>query len=157
MIKYSLICDKQHEFEGWFSTSDDFDAQKKRNLVNCPLCNSSNIAKTLMAPSISTSKTKTPDPVPEGNKRAKEALLTANADIPAAFNELVSQMRDLRTHIQKNSDNVGNKFPDEARKIHYGEVEKRSIYGQANAEDVKELVEEGVEVMPLPILPEDRN
>ncbi len=157
MIKYSLICNKEHAFEGWFSTSEDFDAQKKRNLVNCPICNSSDIAKTLMAPSISTRNVKTPDPGSQGNKAAKETVLTANSEIPANFNELVSQMRDLRTHIQKNSDNVGNKFPDEARKIHYGEVEKRSIYGQASAEDVKELVEEGVEVLPLPVLPEDRN
>jgi hypothetical protein len=155
VIKYSLICDRQHAFEGWFSSGEDFDAQKKRNLVSCPICNSGNIEKTLMAPSISTSKAKAvivPSPdTPE------QSLPTAATQVPAGFSEAMAKMRDLREYIHANSEDVGNKFPDEARKIHYGDAEKRGIFGQASPQDVKELVEEGVEVMPLPILPEDRN
>ena len=169
MIKYSLICDKEHAFEGWFSNSQDFDSQKHRNLVTCPYCDSSKISKTLMAPSISTSKAKRPDNIPAnssvengtdkeaGKPDSDEAVVGTNANIPAAYNEMVEKMRELRNHIQANAENVGTKFPEEARKIHYGETEKRGIFGRASAEDVEELMEEGVEVMALPVLPEDSN
>ncbi len=157
MIKYSLICDKEHAFEGWFSSSQDFDAQKHRNLVTCPYCDSPKINKKLMAPSISTSKAKSPKIVDGDNNQANEIVAGTDGQVPVAYSDMMNKMRDLRNHIQANSEDVGNKFTDEARKIHYGEAEKRGIYGQASASDVKELVEEGVEVMALPVLPEDRN
>ena len=157
MIKYSLICDKEHAFEGWFSTSQDFDEQKKRNLVNCPMCNSSNVTKTLMAPSISTSKRKLQPPEPIKTEPTGSESSVANSPVPENFQELAVKIRELRSNILENSKNVGSKFPDEARKIHYGEVEKHSIYGQASAEDVKELVDEGVNILPIPTLPEDNN
>ena len=157
MIKYSLICDKEHSFEGWFSSSGDFDTQQKRGLVTCPFCNSGNITKSLMAPSISTSKTKTAPPGASQEETPDNLPVTTTTQIPAQVGELITKMREWRTQIQANSENVGTKFPEEARKIHYGEAEKRGIYGQASVHDVKELTEEGVEVMPLPVLPEDRN
>ena len=168
MIKYSLICEKEHDFEAWFSSSKSFDDQQGSNLVSCPICNSSKINKTLMTPSISTSKTKAVLPAlpvqdPLQNQPAKEALVTSPAAIPSVpspppgFDEFITKVRQMRQHIVVNSEDVGNKFPDEARKIHYGETKKRSIYGQASSQDVKELVDEGVEVMAMPHLPEDNN
>ena len=157
MIKYSLICDKEHAFEGWFSTGQDFDTQNQRNLVNCPICNSSKIAKTLMAPSISTGKTKLQPAKPVNIEPAKGEAQVANAPVPENFQELVVKIRELRANILENSRDVGSKFPDEARKIHYGEVERHSIYGQASDKDVKELIDEGVDILPIPTLPEDNN
>ncbi|MCP4184099.1 MAG: DUF1178 family protein [Hyphomicrobiales bacterium] len=157
MIKYSLICEKEHAFEGWFSTGQDFDQQNRRNLVNCPLCNSSNITKTLMAPSISTSKTKLQPSEQIKNEPTSSKSGVANSPAPENFQELVEKVRELRSNILENSKNVGSRFPDEARKIHYGEVEKHSIYGQASAQDFKELVDEGVNILPIPTLPEDNN
>ena len=157
MIKYSLICDNEHQFEGWFSTGQDFDEQRRRNLVNCPMCDSSNITKTLMAPSISTSKKAVQAQVKPNVEHSDRPTPVANSHVPDNFQELVGKIRELRANILETSKNVGDKFPDEARKIHYGEVEKHSIYGQASAQDVKELVDEGVNVMPIPSLPEDNN
>jgi hypothetical protein len=157
MIKYSLICDKEHAFEGWFSTGQDFDEQRQRNLVNCPMCNSSNITKTLMAPSISTSKTKLQPSKQIKIEPVSDESPVANSPVPENFQQLVVKIRELRSDILENSKNVGSKFPDEARKIHYGEVEKHPIYGQASAQDVKELVDEGVNILPIPTLPEDNN
>lgn len=157
MIKYSLICDKEHTFEGWFSTGKDFDQQNQGNLVNCPICNSSKVSKTLMAPSITTSKMKSLVPQQPENESTDSNSSVANTQAPPNYQELVGKMRELRTNILANSKNVGKEFPDEARKIHYGEVEKHSIHGQASAEDVKELIDEGVGVLPLPVLPEDNN
>ncbi len=153
MIKYSLSCENSHEFEGWFSNSGDFDTQQKRGLVSCPLCNSGKISKSLMTPSISTAG-------PTGSipsKTQSESTLATNTNAPPGSAELMKQLRGFRDHIESNAENVGNKFSEEARKIHYGEADKRGIYGQASKEDVRDLVDEGVEVMPLPVLPEDSN
>jgi hypothetical protein len=143
MIHLSLGCDKDHEFEAWFRNSSDFEAQVKRRIVNCPVCGSTNIAKSLMAPRIS------------GTRKSDK---TENLAIPDPDATKVRElMKAVRDHVKANADYVGEKFADEARKIHYGEAEKRGIYGEASAEETKELKEEGVEVFPLPVLPDDRN
>lgn len=141
MISFNLICDKDHEFEAWFRNSSDFDSQKDRNLVSCPACGSTSVEKALMAPSVSTSKGKETMPVASGPDPQK----------------LMAEMTKLARKIRENADNVGDKFPEEARKIHYGETDPRGIYGQASPEEAKSLAEEGVEFMPLPPLPEDQN
>ncbi|MCF6320894.1 MAG: DUF1178 family protein [Rhizobiaceae bacterium] len=153
MIKYSLSCENKHDFEGWFSSSSDFDTQKKRGLVTCPLCDTSKIDKTLMTPSLSTGRqlSKT------SSQTQRDATLATNTKMPPESAELIKQLRNFRDNIQANAENVGKKFPEEARKIHYGEADKRGIYGQASKEEVRDLVDEGVEVMPLPTLPEDTN
>ncbi len=141
MIRFSLICDATHEFEAWFRSSDDYDAQAKRGLVSCPVCHSQKVGKALMAPAVST-----------GRKRETMAL-AADAEqkrIAAAMIELARKMRE-------NADYVGDKFAEEARKIHFGETEQRGIYGEATFEEVNALVDEGVDLLPLPPLPEDRN
>ncbi len=142
MIRFSLICDNDHDFDGWFSSSDDFEMQLKRGLVTCPSCNSPKISKSLMAPSVSTG-------------RRKDKMEVATAD--AAKLEVLTEMRKLRDKITENSENVGRRFPEEARKIHYGEAEERGIIGEANRDEVEGLLDEGIAIAPLPVLPDDAN
>lgn len=141
MIRFSLICDHDHEFEAWFRNNDDFDRQKKRGFVECPSCGSTKVEKALMAPAVST-----------GRKREKVAL---------AMNEMqkkaMAEMKALSEKIRENAENVGDKFAEEARKIHFGETEARGIYGEATLEEAKSLAEDGVSFMPIPVFPEDRN
>jgi len=142
MISFRLACDKDHVFDGWFGSSEDFEAQKQRKLVECPTCGSIEVEKTLMAPTVSTA-------------RKKETMAVATMD--KARNEVMREMKALRDKVIENSDDVGERFPEEARKIHYGETEARGIYGQATKDDVESLLEEGVEIAPLPVLPDDAN
>ena len=144
MIKYALICDKAHEFEAWFGSSDDYDQQRKRGFVDCPICGSNQVEKMLMAPSVSGTKKSTSSDVP----------MTTMPQMPA---EMVEKLREIKQHVEANSENVGDKFPEEARKIHYGEAEARGIYGKASVEEAVSLAEEGVDVMPIPELPEEKN
>ncbi len=142
MIKYSLSCENAHAFEGWFSTSADFDSQIAGGFLTCPVCNSSSISKTLMAPSVSTARKR---------EQKREMVMSA------AHQEMVAKIREAVALIRASAEDVGEKFPEEARKIHYGESEARGIIGQASIGDVRELLEEGIEVAPLPVLPEEAN
>jgi hypothetical protein len=161
MIRYSLACDKQHDFEIWFKNSADYDKQRKRGLVTCPACGSGKVEKALMAPSLGRGSRKgatAPEPVaapPEASTPVETK--TPVAMVSPAEQEFRAKLKELRDHLVKNADNVGNKFPEEARKMHYGEKEHRSIYGEASPQEAKELLEEGVELHPLPVLPEERN
>lgn len=141
MIRFSLSCDKDHEFDGWFRNSDDFESQKKRGFVACPVCNSAKVEKALMAPAVST-----------GRQREKIAVAMGEEQRKA-----LAKLKEFAAKARENADYVGEKFADEARKIHFGEVEARGIYGEATAEEARELIEDGVEFMPLPVFPEDRN
>ena len=162
MIRYSLVCERKHTFEAWFKNSADYDRQAKRGLVSCPTCDSSKVEKALMAPSLGAGTRKRKSaPAVEAPVTATEAP-AAEPPAPVAMmspqeQEFRSKLKELRDHLVKNADNVGKKFPEEARKMHYGETEHRSIYGEASAEDAKELHEEGIEFHPLPILPDERN
>ncbi len=156
MIRYALACDKGHNFESWFPDSVAYDKQTKRKLVTCPYCGSAKVEKAIMAPRLSSASKKrsVPSEVP--------AVAAPAANSPVAMmspqeQEFRSKLKELREHLTKNADNVGQKFPDEARKMHYGEIEHRSIYGEATPKDAKELLEEGIEFHPLPILPDERN
>lgn len=142
MIRFGLICDREHEFDGWFGSSEDFDAQLKRGLVACPSCNSIKVSKSLMAPSVST-----------GRQKDKMAVATMDN----ARRQMVAEMKKLREKITANAENVGRRFPEEARKIHYGESEERGIYGEADLQEVESLLEEGIEIAPLPPVPDDAN
>ncbi len=141
MIRFSLACDHGHEFEGWFRSNDDFDKQKKRGLIDCPDCGSHKIDKTLMAPAVSTTK------------RREKMALAMNAE----QKRVMGEMKALADKMRENAENVGDKFAEEARKIHFGETEQRGIYGEATAEEAKSLVEDGVPFMPIPVFPDDRN
>jgi hypothetical protein len=158
MIRYALACDKRHEFEIWFKNSADYDRQRKRGLVTCPVCDSAKVEKSIMAPALGRSSKKISAPRPA--ETAPPA--TPDAKSPVAMmspqeQEFRSKLKELREHLTKNADNVGTKFPEEARKMHYGETEHRSIYGEASPQDAKELHDEGIEFHPLPVLPEERN
>jgi hypothetical protein len=163
MIRYSLICDGKHDFEIWFKNSADYDKQSKRGLVTCPACGSAKVEKALMAPSLGRGTKKgaavreiaIEAPAPETPAPAENK--TPVAIVSPQEREFRAKLKELRDHLTKNADNVGAKFPEEARKMHYGEAEHRSIYGEASPQEAKELLEEGVELHPLPVLPDERN
>jgi hypothetical protein len=155
MIRYSLRCEHDHAFESWFQDSSAYDAQVKRKLVSCPVCGSHGIEKAIMAPRIVSKKgreSSAPAPAP-----AETGTATSTPLLMAQERELRAKLKELRDHIVKNADNVGESFPNEARKMHYGEIEHRPIYGEASPDEAQALIEEGVEVSPLPVLPDDRN
>ena len=149
MIRYSLNCEQGHEFESWFPSSSAYDKQAKRGLLSCPHCGSAKIDKAIMAPRLSGTNR---EPPPEAAAPKNPVAMLSPQE-----REIRSKLKELRDHLTKNAENVGQKFPEEARKMHYGEIEHRSIYGEASPEEAKGLAEEGVEFHPLPILPDDKN
>lgn len=179
MIRYALNCDQGHGFESWFANSSAFDKQAKRGLVTCPVCGSGKVEKAIMAPSLARGDGEgrqpipmpaPPSPGPAPTSPAPAAVTPAVAPpaiaaapkspvamMTGAERELRHKLKELRDHIVKNAHYVGPRFPEEARKIHYGETEHRSIYGEASPDEAKKLHEEGIEFHPLPILPEDKN
>ncbi len=148
MIRYDLICDSGHAFDGWYRDSAAFDTLAVNGLVECPVCGSCEVAKQLMTPRVPAKANAKddggPQPVFAGPQDPQQRAL-------------MEAMRKVRRHVEENADYVGEQFPEEARKMHYGETEERGIYGEASSEEAKELVEEGIPVSPLPKLPEDRN
>ena len=140
MIRYRLICENDHEFDGWFRDSATFEQQSESGEVTCPFCASAHIGKAPMAPSIAGSP-------PE----------EASAKWQAVMRHMGEHLREFREYVTKNAEYVGADFTEEARRIHYKETEERRIYGEASKSDVTELTEEGINVMPLPALPEDQN
>jgi hypothetical protein len=187
MIRYALICPDRHEFESWFASSAAYDEQARRALVTCPVCGSEKIAKALMTPRLVRTDARTPPPTPSATTpappdsgaaptpaTAAEASATGpetggrtgTAHSPAAMPALMvapqeqefrRKLKELRDHLVRHAENVGTQFPEEARKIHYGDVEPRSIYGVASPEEAKDLHDEGIAFAPLPVLPDDRN
>ena len=159
MIRYTLRCERDHGFESWFQSSSAYDSQVRRKLVTCPVCNSTKVEKAIMAPRI-VSKKGRDNAVPATPTPVAPAETTASESTPllmAQERELRAKLKELRDHIVKNADNVGERFPNEARKMHYGDIEHRPIYGEASPDEARALIEEGVEVAPLPVLPDDRN
>ncbi|MEX2616884.1 MAG: DUF1178 family protein [Alphaproteobacteria bacterium] len=132
MISFNLRCAKDHVFEAWFKDSASYDEQVKRKALSCPSCGGTTIEKGVMAPNIS-----------RGSGRRKSDNMPSPAQLRAALLE-------LRTVVEKNCDYVGSEFPEEARKIHYGETDQRNIYGEATAEEATELAEEGIEFGRIP-------
>ncbi len=160
MIRYALRCDQGHTFESWFQSSSAFDSQRKRKLVSCPACNSVKVEKALMAPRLGRSSGKAPEKLPDAPVAPApggEAPSEPVALVSAQEHELRTKLKELRDFIVSKADNVGRNFPTEARKMHYGDIEHRPIYGEASGEEARELIEEGIEVAPLPVVPDDRN
>jgi hypothetical protein len=161
MIRYTLNCDKGHTFESWFANSSAYDKQAKRSLIACPVCNSTKVEKAIMAPRLGRSATAEDTVAPLAAQAPAAAPAAAPpsqvAMVSPVEHELRKKLKELREHIVKNADYVGPSFPEQARKIHYGEVEHRSIYGEATAEEAKELHEEGIAFHPLPVLPDEFN
>jgi hypothetical protein len=155
MIRYTLRCEQDHSFESWFQNSAAYDSQVKRKLVTCPVCSSTKVEKAIMAPRIVGKKSR--DKAARVETQAEAPASETTSLMMAQERELRAKIKELRDHIVKNADNVGEKFPNEARAMHYGDKEHRPIYGEASPEEARSLVDEGVEVSPLPTLPEDRN
>jgi hypothetical protein len=155
MIRYALVCAKGHSFESWFPNSTAYDKQAKRGLVSCPVCGDAKVEKAIMAPKLAGTKKRGSAPVPTSAPPVPDTTPVAMMSPPEQ--EIRQKLKELREHLTKNSDYVGQKFPEEARKIHYGEADHRSIYGEATLKDAKELHDEGIEFHPLPVLPDERN
>ncbi|RVU16370.1 DUF1178 family protein [Methylobacterium oryzihabitans] len=160
MIRYALACDAGHDFESWFPSSASYDEQKARGLVTCPVCDSAAVTKQLMAPALGRGAREKSLPVPV------EAPATPVATPPpAAPVQLMSEperqvramLKALHEHVARTADHVGPRFAEEARRIHYGESEERAIYGEASPKEARALLEEGIAIQPLPVLPDDRN
>ena len=153
MIRYALACDKGHTFESWFQDSAAYDRQAKRGLVSCPHCGSAKVSKAIMTPRLTGAKKRAPQPAAPtpAAEKAPVAVLSPQEK------EIRAKLKELRDHLTKNADHVGPKFPEEARKMHYGEIEHRSIYGEASLDEAKALAEEGIEFHPLPVLPDEKN
>lgn len=156
MIRYTLRCERGHEFESWFQSSSAYESQERRHLIDCPSCGSTKVERAIMAPRVIGKKGREPaEPAPAASTEATGSEPASL--VMAQERELRAKLKELRDHIVKNSDNVGDRFPNEARKMHYGDIEHRPIYGEASPEEARSLIDEGVEVSPLPTLPEDRN
>ncbi len=167
MIELTLVCHDGHRFNAWFPDSASFEAQNTRGLVSCPHCGSLQVSKGLQSPSVVGGRTRTRSDHPAGqvsssaptSGQAAVASPAPQAVAPTAehiaqMQAFVSNMRRLQAYVQQTFDDVGKEFSDEARKIHYGEAEERGIYGQATGDEIEELLDEGIEIMPLPKLPE---
>jgi hypothetical protein len=157
MIRYTLRCEQSHSFESWFQSSSAYDSQVKRKLVTCPVCGSAKVEKAIMAPRVVSKKGREVAPAAAPAPAEAHAAPESTSLMMAQERELRTKLKELRDHIVKNADNVGERFPTEARKMHYGDIEHRPIYGEASPEEARALIDEGVEVSPLPVLPEDRN
>ena len=131
MIRYNLICSRDHEFEGWFSSSKDYDEQSASGLLSCPFCGTKKVEKAIMAPAVKTAR--------KSEARDEKAAIAMSA-----------MAAKIRSEIGKNCDNVGDNFAEEARAIHYGEKPERGIYGSATPKESAELKDEGIEAHPLP-------
>jgi hypothetical protein len=157
MIRYNLRCERGHAFESWFQSSSAYDSQVKRKLLNCPSCGSTTVEKAIMAPQIGRKKQDGTAP-PQPEAASTEVPSVASTPLMMAQErELRAKLKELRDHVTKNADNVGERFPNEARKMHYGDIEHRPIYGEASPDEARSLIDEGIEVTPLPVLPDDRN
>lgn len=139
MIRYALACAAGHEFESWFGDSDAFEAQRERGLVECPHCGSLDVSKQVMTPALA---------------RAESAPASDKASRAFAMRE---RMRALRAEVAAKTEDVGARFPEEARRIHKGEAPERAIRGEASWQEARRLLEDGVPVLPLPTLPDDLN
>jgi hypothetical protein len=147
MIKYSLICDYDHNFDGWFSSSEVYEEQSIVGVVQCPVCGSTNVTKALMMPGVPAKQNKhidQPQQVLSGPKEGQAA-------------QMVAMMRELRKQVRENAEYVGPRFAEEARVVHDEEFGQRSIYGEASADEVRQLNEDGIDTYPLPMLPEEQN
>jgi hypothetical protein len=141
VISYSLVCDNSHKFDAWFRSAEAFDEQHRRGIVTCPMCNSAKVEKALMAPAVS-------------RMNSDKVSLSTGHPMQAEIREM---LRTMRRKVTSEAEYVGNRFAEEARKIHFKEAEPRGIYGEATRDEVAELIDDGVDFLPLPHIPEEAN
>ena len=143
MIVFDLLCGTDHEFESWFQDSAAFEKLAKAGHAVCPICGDTKISKSLMAPAVS------------GTKKKSNEKMAISAKAAQQMGKYMEAVKDMREQVEKNCDYVGEKFPEEARKMHYGEAETRNIYGEASDTEAEALQEEGVEVQRIPWAPSE--
>jgi hypothetical protein len=178
MIKYQLICDLTHEFEGWFQTGAAFDVQNEAGLITCPVCDSAKVRRALMTPNLASPKRRRDDvrrlPMAETGHQAGISApdsQTASAHVAAskpdpsnpvsaqaapsqgALGEAIAQLRQLQRKVKSECRDVGTDFATEVRKMHYGDSEPENIYGHSSAEERESLADEGIDIVTLPWLP----
>lgn len=168
MITFDLHCASGHGFEGWFSSSTDYDEQKLKGLLRCPYCDDENVEKSLSVPNVGRKGNQasvrknvpalTTEDVAAGEKAGGENNVAASTNVTDAPQELAAMMvklAEIQKEVLKDSQWVGRKFADEARAIHYGETESRQIHGETSPQEAEALVEEGISIaaLPLPIVP----
>jgi hypothetical protein len=141
VIQYSLVCDQSHKFDAWFRNAEAYDEQAQRGIVSCPVCGSAKVGKAIMAPAVARTDT------------GKVAVSTGH---PSQA-EIRAFLSAMRKKVMAEADYVGDRFAEEARKIHFNEADPRGIYGEATREEVSGLLEEGIDILPLPHLPEEAN
>jgi hypothetical protein len=161
MILYRLRCSKGHEFESWFKDSKTYERQEKKSLIGCAVCGDSKVARAVMSPRIGkkskTAEVEAPAPTPPVAPAAAPAPTPEQRQMAALARKMPKELREallkVRAEVEKNCEHVGDKFAEEARKIHYGESDKRGIYGETSDEEAEELAEEGIEFGRLPWIP----
>lgn len=141
MIVFDLRCANAHVFEAWFGSSEDFEQQRDRGLVTCPLCGDAEVGKAVMAPAVAA----------KGNQREEKQPVAAHP--PEAVKAMLAAIAEVQAKVEANCDYVGDRFADEARAIHHGEAEERGIYGEATLEQAAALKDEGIDVAALPFKP----
>ena len=181
MIKYQLVCDADHEFEGWFGDSAAFEEQSRSGLLQCPVCGTGDVRRALMAPNLASPKTRAkagnalppaPDAAALGSEGAPQAAAVHTGSMPPALPAggpvaglppeaaqkmaaLITEMRSVQAKIRSECRDVGDQFAEEARKMHYGEAEAEGIYGRTTHEEREALEDEGIDVLDMPWLPPD--
>ena len=151
MIRYALICDNDHEFESWFKDSAGFDALNSKKLIECTACNSTKISKQIMSPKVQRT-----DRVPAEQEWIAPASQSSELLSPEDL-EMRQKLAEIRQRMTEDSEDVGSRFTDEARKMHFGDIEQRPIYGRASLEEARELIEDGVGILPIPPAFDERN
>ena len=144
MIRFALTCAEGHNFEAWFSSGSSYEEQIEAEAIRCPDCGSAEVQKAPMAPAVLTG-------------RSKEHAQASRGSTAPEQKQSFAFLQGLREHLKANADDVGADFPEEARKIHYGEAEERNIYGEATLDEAKSLNDEGIPALPLPKLPDEHN
>ena len=162
MIRYALRCARDHAFEAWFRDSQAFDQQSEAGQVSCPACGASDVRKAVMAPAVRRSAQKrggSPAPSPEASAAPVPVPSSADAApiADANFARMRAALREIHAKLKRDAVDVGPAFPEQARAIHDGDVPPRAIYGTATDDEVRGLIEDGVGIMPIPALPDDRN
>jgi len=153
MIHYQLRCSAEHEFDGWFKDSASFDRQAKRGLVECPICGDTKVQRALMAPAVSTREIAAPAPSPVAPAETEPTAAVAapsNGRMPA---QVYAMLQRMRAEVERNCDYVGPEFAEEARRMHRGDSDRRSIYGETTKDEAQALADEGIEVAPIPWVP----
>lgn len=161
MIVFDLKCCSGHTFEAWFSSSEGYSTQQSNNEIECPLCGSTKVSKAIMAPNVSAKSNQAETPKPTHSRDDERLNVPESIDhSPAVIGmpelptllqeEMETVMLKVQKHVEENCEYVGDDFAEEARKIHYGETSERAIYGETSHDDTEALIEEGIDIMPLP-------